>query len=29
LADKKEMTKEFEDQLKRALTEFKERAWTK
>jgi F-type H+-transporting ATPase subunit alpha len=29
LAEKKDMTKEFEDQLKRALVEFKERAWTK
>jgi F-type H+-transporting ATPase subunit alpha len=29
LADKKDMTKEFEDQLKKALNEFKERSWTK
>jgi F0F1-type ATP synthase alpha subunit len=27
LADKKEMTKEFEEQLKKALAEFKERSW--
>jgi F-type H+-transporting ATPase subunit alpha len=29
LAEKKDMSKEFEDQLKKALVEFKERVWTK
>ncbi|CAN5460209.1 F0F1 ATP synthase subunit alpha [soil metagenome] len=29
LAEKKDMTKEFEEQLKKALTEFKEKSWTK